>query len=110
MAHDLDLLGTVLCDERLNYLGYSYGSWLGAWYAGLFPEKVGRMVLDGVLDFGASLEQMLYVQPPARQRLFDEVLAPYAVQITFALAAAWKRCAPPCRPLARTCSPCWATT
>ena len=38
------------------------------------------MVLGGVLDFGASLEQMLYVQQPARQRLFDEVLAPYAVR------------------------------
>ena len=80
MARDLDLLRMVLGNERLNDLGYSYGSWLGAWYAGLFPEKVGRMVLGGVLDFGASLEQMLYVQQPARQRLFDEVLAPYAVR------------------------------
>ena len=33
-------------DERLNYIGYSYGTWLGTWYASLFPERVGRMLLD----------------------------------------------------------------
>ncbi len=40
----------VLGDEKLTYLGYSYGTYLGAVYAELFPEKVGRMVLDGAVD------------------------------------------------------------
>jgi len=80
-ARDLDLLRGLLGDERLHYVGYSYGTWLGAWYASLFPERVGRMVLDGVIDFGSTLEQaLLHAQPPARQRLFDEVLAPYAAR------------------------------
>lgn len=79
-ARDMDLLRGLLGDEKLNYLGYSYGTWLGAWYASLFPEKVGRMVLDSATDFSASAEQMLHGQPPARQRLFDEVLAPYAAR------------------------------
>ena len=79
-ARDMDLLRGLLGDKKLNYLGYSYGTWLGAWYASLFPEKVGRMVLDSATDFSASLEQMLHGQPPARQRLFDEVLAPYAAR------------------------------
>lgn len=79
-ARDLDLLRDLLGDEQLNYVGYSYGTWLGAWYASLFPEKVGRMVLDSATDFSASTEQMLHGQPAARQRLFDEVLAPYAAR------------------------------
>ena len=49
-AKDLDLLRALVGDEKLNYLGYSYGTFLGATYAGLFPDKVGRFVLDGALD------------------------------------------------------------
>ena len=46
-ARDMDMMRAVLGDEQLNYLGYSYGTFLGATYAKLFPEKVGRLVLDG---------------------------------------------------------------
>lgn len=49
-ARDLDLLRGVLGDAKLNYLGYSYGTFLGATYAKLFPERVGRLVLDGAID------------------------------------------------------------
>jgi pimeloyl-ACP methyl ester carboxylesterase len=49
-AKDLDLLRSALGDQSLSYLGYSYGTLLGATYAGLFPTRVGRMVLDGALD------------------------------------------------------------
>jgi pimeloyl-ACP methyl ester carboxylesterase len=49
-ARDLDLLRAVLGDKKLNYLGYSYGTFLGSTYADLYPEKVGRVVLDGALD------------------------------------------------------------
>jgi pimeloyl-ACP methyl ester carboxylesterase len=49
-ARDMDVLRALLGDARLNYLGKSYGTFLGATYAGLFPSRVGRMVLDGVLD------------------------------------------------------------
>lgn len=53
-ARDLDLLRAVLGDRELNYLGYSYGTFLGATYAKLFPEKVGRLVLDGAVDPSVS--------------------------------------------------------
>jgi len=43
-ARDLDLLRAVLGDKKLNYLGYSYGTFLGATYADLYPEKTGRLV------------------------------------------------------------------
>lgn len=50
VARDMDLLRQALGDDKLNYLGFSYGSYLGTTYANLFPERVGRMVIDGVLD------------------------------------------------------------
>jgi pimeloyl-ACP methyl ester carboxylesterase len=49
-ARDLDILRAVLGDEKLNMLGKSYGTYLGATYADLFPDRVGRLVLDGALD------------------------------------------------------------
>lgn len=53
-ARDMDLLRAVLGDTSLNYLGYSYGTFLGATYAKLFPERVGRLVLDGAIDPSVS--------------------------------------------------------
>lgn len=53
-ARDLDLLRAVLGDEQLSYLGYSYGTFLGATYAKLFPERVGKLVLDGAIDPSTS--------------------------------------------------------
>ncbi|MCU1586327.1 MAG: peptidase [Microbacteriaceae bacterium] len=49
-ARDLDLLRAALGDKKLNYLGYSYGTLLGATYAELYPHKTGHLVLDGALD------------------------------------------------------------
>ena len=53
-ARDLDLLRAILGDEKLNYLGYSYGTLLGATYADLYPENTGRMVFDGAVDPATS--------------------------------------------------------
>lgn len=53
-ARDMDLLRAVLGDTSLNYLGYSYGTFLGATYAKLYPDKVGRLVLDGAIDPSVS--------------------------------------------------------
>lgn len=53
-ARDMDLLRAVLGDEELYYLGYSYGTFLGATYAKLYPEKVGRLVLDAAIDPSVS--------------------------------------------------------
>ncbi len=48
-ARDMDVLRAALGEPKLNYLGKSYGTYLGSVYAGLFPQNVGRMVLDGVV-------------------------------------------------------------
>ena len=49
-ARDMDVIRGVLGQERLVYFGASYGTFLGATYADLFPERVGRLVLDGAID------------------------------------------------------------
>jgi pimeloyl-ACP methyl ester carboxylesterase len=50
VARDMDVIRALLGDDKINYLGYSYGTYLGTMYAELFPEKVGKMVLDGAID------------------------------------------------------------
>ncbi|WP_329235225.1 MULTISPECIES: alpha/beta hydrolase [unclassified Streptomyces] len=49
-AKDLDVIRRALGAKRINYFGYSYGTYLGAVYAKLFPEHVRRLVLDSVVD------------------------------------------------------------
>lgn len=49
-ARDMDILRGVLGDRRLNFVGASYGTFLGATYAELFPSRTGRLVLDGAMD------------------------------------------------------------
>ncbi|WP_240630393.1 alpha/beta hydrolase [Specibacter cremeus] len=49
-ARDMDILRAVLGDPKLDYMGFSYGTKLGATYAGLFPRRVGKFSLDGALD------------------------------------------------------------
>jgi pimeloyl-ACP methyl ester carboxylesterase len=50
-AKDMDIIRAAATRQvQLDYLGYSYGTFLGSAYAGLFPDRVGRMVLDGALD------------------------------------------------------------
>jgi pimeloyl-ACP methyl ester carboxylesterase len=59
---DIDILRALLGDENLNWLGKSYGTFLGATYADLFPDKVGRMLLDGAIDPALTNETLSYGQ------------------------------------------------
>ena len=47
VARDMDSIREAIGAEKINYLGYSYGTRIGAVYASLFPERVRAMVLDG---------------------------------------------------------------
>lgn len=62
VASDMDLMRALLGEDRLDYLGVSYGTLIGSTYADLFPENVGRMVLDAAVapdstDFDGTLYQ-----------------------------------------------------
>jgi pimeloyl-ACP methyl ester carboxylesterase len=61
-ARDVDIIRGVLGDRRLSWFGASYGTFLGATYADLFPDRVGRMVLDGAVDPSLTNEEMSLVQ------------------------------------------------
>lgn len=50
VARDMDLLRQAVGDQKLSYVGYSYGTYLGATYAKLFPNRVRALVLDGTLS------------------------------------------------------------
>jgi pimeloyl-ACP methyl ester carboxylesterase len=55
VARDMDLLRAAVGDAKLSYLGFSYGTFLGATYASLFPNNYRALVLDGALDPNAYI-------------------------------------------------------
>ncbi|MFI1828412.1 alpha/beta fold hydrolase [Streptomyces sp. NPDC020412] len=57
-ARDMDVLRAVLGDAKLSYVGASYGTFLGATYAELFPARTGRLVLDGAMDPALSAREL----------------------------------------------------
>jgi pimeloyl-ACP methyl ester carboxylesterase len=73
-ARDLDVLRAVLGDEQLSYLGKSYGTYLGATYAELFPQRVGRLVLDGPIDPSLTTLQLAQQQAVGFQRALGAFL------------------------------------
>ncbi|MFG2620443.1 alpha/beta hydrolase [Streptomyces sp. NPDC048507] len=75
VARDLDVIRGALGDEKLNYLGFSYGTRLGAVYAALFPGRTGRMALDGVDTLTEPLAEQALVSARGRQRALDDFLS-----------------------------------
>ncbi|QDY81237.1 alpha/beta fold hydrolase [Streptomyces qinzhouensis] len=70
-ARDMDLMRQVLGDAKLHYLGFSYGTELGGVYAHLFPAKVGRLAMDGVVDPTADLARGTRNQAVGFQRALE---------------------------------------
>lgn len=61
-VQDLEMLREIVGDEKLNYLGFSYGSYIGARYADEYADRVGRVVLDGAIDPTATLADVVREQ------------------------------------------------
>jgi len=72
-VHDLDMLRAVVGDKKLNYLGYSYGSDIGMYYADRFAKKVGHVVLDGSTDSTLSIFDVNLTQSAG----FEDALKAY---------------------------------
>ncbi|MFE1952230.1 alpha/beta hydrolase [Streptomyces sp. NPDC059524] len=70
-ARDMDLVRAAVGDEKLNYVGASYGTFLGATYAGLYPERVGRLVLDGAMDPSLSARELNMQQTAGFETAFQ---------------------------------------
>jgi len=74
-ARDMDVLRAALGDRTMTYLGASYGTELGATYAQLFPERVGRFVLDGAVDPSLGLRDSSLQQAKGFQTALDAYAA-----------------------------------
>ncbi|MCE7008305.1 alpha/beta hydrolase [Kibdelosporangium philippinense] len=71
VVKDMDVLRSVLGDEKLTYLGFSYGTRLGTTYAETFPKNVRAMVLDGALDPEQGVVEELVAQGEGFQQAFN---------------------------------------
>jgi len=76
-VRDLDLLRAVLREKKVSYVGYSAGTWLGAWYATTFPTHVDRLLLDGNVDFTGAWYASFDRQPAGFQTSFDRYFLPW---------------------------------
>lgn len=74
-ARDMDVIRRAVGDSKLNYLGFSYGTRLGAAYAHEFPTHIRAAVLDGALDPGTSQLQFLDQQSRSLEQAFDQFAA-----------------------------------
>jgi pimeloyl-ACP methyl ester carboxylesterase len=71
VVRDLDVLRAVVGDAKLNWFGFSYGTYIGSFYAGMFPQRVGRMVLDGPVDPALDAASLIEMQVAGFQDEFD---------------------------------------
>ncbi len=74
-VRDLDRIRAALGDEKLTYLGFSYGSYLGTLYAEQFPTRVRALVLDGALDPALDASDQQVEQAVGFERSLDQFLA-----------------------------------
>jgi pimeloyl-ACP methyl ester carboxylesterase len=75
VARDLDRLRAALGERKLDYLGYSYGTVIGAVYAQMFPTDVGRFVLDSPVDMSYTAIEELENDASGFEHALDAFLA-----------------------------------
>lgn len=75
VVRDMDVMRSALGDEKLTYLGYSYGTRIGASYAEAFPKNVRAMILDGAVDPAQDSAAELIDQGRGFQKAFDAFAA-----------------------------------
>ncbi|MGW0041140.1 alpha/beta hydrolase [Rhodococcus sp. NPDC003348] len=80
VVRDMDVIRSVLGDEQLNFLGYSYGTRLGSTYAETFPGNVRAMVLDGAVDPQQDPVEETVLQAAGFQRAFEDFAADCATK------------------------------
>jgi len=74
-AKDMELLRLALNEPKLNYLGKSYGTYLGTLYVSLYPTKVGKMILDGAIDPSISIQEQNLTQAKGFELALDQFLS-----------------------------------
>ena len=87
-ARDMDRIRAALGDAKLSYVGYSYGTYLGALYAELFPKRVRALVLDGAVTPQLGNEALLLDQATAYEHALQAFFADCAARPDCPLASA----------------------
>jgi pimeloyl-ACP methyl ester carboxylesterase len=87
VVKDMDVLRSALGDQKLTYLGYSYGTRIGSEYAEEFPANVRALVLDGAIDPAQSTVDSLVAQGAGFQKAFNDFAAWCAGQGNCALGS-----------------------
>jgi pimeloyl-ACP methyl ester carboxylesterase len=77
---DIELIRHLTGPDKLDFVGYSGGTWMGAYYATYFPQHTGRFVLDSNADFTASWDKTFNAQPMSFERRFRQDFAPWAAK------------------------------
>lgn len=70
-AKDMDVMRSAVGDQKMNYVGYSYGTELGTAYAEAFPQNVRSLVLDGAIDPNETTVDSAVKQAAGFQQAFD---------------------------------------
>lgn len=89
-AADMDRIRAALGETKLTYLGFSYGTFLGAEYAHQFPDRVRGLVLDGALDPSEPAIQGTIEQSVGFQRQLDRFLADCEAKNASKRSCGWK--------------------
>ncbi|TWD74995.1 TAP-like protein [Kribbella amoyensis] len=76
-VYDMDFLRALFKARQLNFIGYSYGTWLGGWYADTYPSRVGRFVIDSNMDWTHTQWDNVNFDPFSGQRRRDTQLFPW---------------------------------
>ncbi|HEY4291756.1 alpha/beta hydrolase [Luteibacter sp.] len=85
---DMELARRALGEPVMNFLGYSYGTWVGAAYAATFPQYAGRIVLDSSMNYSGTFEDQLNAGAPERQSMFHRfALAPAVSDARYGLGS-----------------------
>ncbi len=90
-AQDLDRIRAAVGDEKLTFIGHSYGTLLGATYAELYPGRVRAMVLDGAIDPALGTDQMILDQAKG----FESVLHDFFTWCASTSSCPWRTTADP---------------
>ncbi|MFG1628585.1 alpha/beta fold hydrolase [Kribbella sp. NPDC049227] len=76
-VYDMEFLRALFNARQLNLIGYSYGTWLGGWYADTYPSRVGRFVIDSNMDWTHTQWDNVNFDPFSGQRRRDTQFFPW---------------------------------
>ncbi len=86
VARDMDVMRALVGDQDLNFFGYSYGTYLGAVYTELFPDNVGRVVLDSAMDPALSRQEAFEGDAAAGEQILRTYIESQQGQAGFPLS------------------------